>query len=582
MDRARIVAALEEMATLLELKGENQFKIRAYNNGARIIQNLDADLEELVKEGNLSNLRGIGRSLAEKITTMVETGSLPALEKLRDEIEPGLLEMLDLPGLGPKRVKALHDGLKVSSLGELEYACEENRLIELPGFGARSQAKVLESIGLFRKHRERTHYSRALELAEPLMAEMKALPGVQRGSIAGSLRRKMETVKDIDLLAAVAEVDRTAVGDWLAGHSQVEALVAQGPTKVSVVLADGINLDLRMVGVEVWGSALAHFTGSRDHNITMRQRAIDQGMRLSEWGLFKGDRRIAGTDEKELHGALGLSFIPPGLREANGEVEAAAEGRLPTLLDHGDIMGCLHNHTNWSDGNDTLDEMAQAAREMGWRWLGIADHSQAARYANGLDPQRLEEQISAIGELNDQLSSSASAESLGMTLLSGVEVDILVDGKLDLPDRILEELDHVVASIHSRFNLPEKEQTARLCRAASHPGVDIIGHPTGRLLLARPGYDVDLSKVIDTCAREGTAIEINASPRRLDLDWRYCRMAREKGVKLVINPDAHSTRTLDHVRYGVNVARKGWLERKNVLNCLSTDELFHWLSDRRQ
>ena len=573
MHRAAIADALDELGTLLELQGANPFKVRAYRNGARVLRQFDGDFATLVRDGRLGELKGFGKALAEKVTALINDGRIELLERLRADTPTGMFELLELPGLGPKRLRALHAALGIASVGELEAACRDDRLTELPGFGVRSQAKLLEAIAQHRRHRARTRYHRALAIAEPLLEALRGLPGVARAEPAGSLRRRMETVKDIDLLAAVAPKHRQAVGDWLAHHPDTEAVTAQGPTKVSVALAAGLNCDLRMVALDEWGSALAHFTGSRDHNIALRQRALDRGLRLSEWGLFRDDQRSAGATEAELHAALGLAWIPPELREDRGEITTAAEGGLPRLVEQRDVRGALHNHTDWSDGRGTLHEMAAAAQALGWEWLGIADHSPSVRYANGLSVARLREQMAAIATLNAELD--------GLVLLAGSEVDILPDGTLDLPDDALAELDYVVVAVHSHFGLSRHEQTARICRAVAHPRADVLAHPTGRLLLARDGYDVDMARVIDACADHGTAIEINANPHRLDLDWRHHRRARERGVRLTISPDAHRPESLAHARFGVGVTRKGGLEADDLLNCLGLTELRAWLTERR-
>lgn len=570
-DTEEVIAVLEEMATILELKGENPFKVRAYANAARTLSAQAEPVEELVASGKLGRLKGFGEAITEKVTTLVETGKLPAYEELRSSVPDGLFEMLKIPQMGPKKVKAIHDELGISSLGELEYACHENRLAVLPGFGAKSQERVLKGIEDLKRYATQFLYPDAAEAARQLTQGLKGLKAVEAAQVAGSLRRRREVVKDIDIVASSQKAD--AVAEAFSRLPQVAEVTLSGPTKTSVRLEGGIACDLRVVEPSSWAAALVHFTGSKEHNTQLRGRAKKEGLTLNEYGLFKGKRPKSLKTEEELYKALGLFFIPPELREGLGEVEAAEAGELPELIEEGDLAGILHVHTDWSDGLNTLEEMARATREAGYGYLGICDHSQSAAYANGLSPKRAREQQRAIDKLNEKLK--------GFRLFKGIEVDILADGSLDYDDKLLASFDFVVASIHSRFGLSQEEQTRRLLKAASHPSVTIIGHPTGRLLLAREGYAVDIEAFLEGAAKHGVAVELNSHPQRLDLDWRYLRRAKELGVAVAINPDAHHPGGLSDVSYGVGIARKGWLSAQDVLNTRGAEELAEFFSSKK-
>ena len=558
MTKDQVAASLREIGTILELNGENPFKCRAYLNAARTLETSPTDLTELVRTNRLGELPGIGDALREKITTLVNTGKLPYLEELRTTIPSGLLSLLDLPGLGPKKLRILRDQLKIESIEALTKACQDGRLASLDGFGEKTATNLLDSIQRRATYSKLHRLGTALPAAQALLTHLRECPSVNQAEIAGSLRRGKEIVKDLDLIASSKKPKE--VMKAFTSAPNVEKVIAHGETKSSVILTGGIPCDLRVVPPEVWPTALAHFTGSKEHNIALRQRAIDRGLHLSEWGLLNGKSKtpLKLKDEKDLHKALGLAFIPPELREDSGEIAAAEKGELPDLLTRDQIRGCLHNHTLASDGQDTLAAMAQAAAELGLEWLGIADHSKSSFQANGLDVKRLEKQIEEIQSLNSKKPKC--------TLLSGTECDILKEGKLDFPDSLLKELDYVVASVHSGFTSNEKEMTDRIIRAIENPHVTCLGHPTGRLLLEREAYPVNIPKILDAAAANGTWIELNANPWRLDLDWRWWHKARDLGILCCINPDAHKTSHLRFLDFGVTLARKGWLRAQDVVN----------------
>ena len=565
MTKDQVASALREIGTILELQGENPFKCRAYLNGARTLETSATDLTELVRTNRLGELPGIGDALREKITTLITTGKLPYLEELRSSIPAGLLPLLDLPGLGPKKLRALRDKLKIESLEALTQACQDGRLAALEGFGEKTATNLLEAIDRHANYKKLHRLGTALPAARTLLEHLKQSPLVLHAEIAGSLRRGKEVVKDLDLIASSKKPKE--VMKLFVSSLNVEKVVNHGETKSSVILTGGIPCDLRVIPPESWATALAHFTGSKEHNIALRQRAIDRGLHLSEWGLLKGKSKtpLKLKDEKDLHKALGLAFIPPELREDSGEIAAAEKNELPDLLTRDQIRGCLHNHTLASDGQDSLSSMAQAAAEQGLEWLGIADHSKSSFQANGLDAKRLEKQIEEIRLLNSKKPKC--------TLLSGTECDILKDGKLDFPDSLLSELDYVVASVHSGFTSDEKEMTQRIIRAMENPHVTCLGHPTGRLLLEREAYPLNIPKILDAAAATGTWIELNANPWRLDLDWRWWHKARDLGILCCINPDAHKTSHLRFLDFGVTLARKGWLRAQDVVNTRTLSQL---------
>lgn len=586
MKKAEIAAVLTDIATLLELKGENPFKIRAYVTGARVIESLsEEEIAERVAAETLDEVKGIGDALAQKVGELVRTGKLEFYEKLKASLPPGLVELLEIPGVGPKKIKALHEQLGIDSIAKLEEGCKAGKVAALAGFGEKTQTKILEGIANRAAYGKRHVWLEAWQVAEPILAGLRTLPQVEQAEHAGSLRRRLETVGDLDFL--VATRDPQPVADWFVRLAEVKEVTAHGETKASVRLQSGIQADLRLVPPEQFVFALHHFTGSKDHNVQMRGRALQHGLSMSEWGLVpaegegtakqKAEDRGRKTDirtEEELFRALGLNFIPPELREGRGEIEAAEAGPLPRLLEESDIRGVFHNHTTESDGHNTLEEMTRAAQALGWEYLGIADHSKASFQARGLDEARLAAEVAAIKKLN-------ASKKFTTHVFAGSEVDILPDGRLDFGDDVLAMLDYVVVSVHSVFNRSREEQTARIIRAIENPHVTMLGHLTGRILLERPGYDVDAEKVIDAALANGVIIELNASPWRLDMDWRLWRRAAERGLLTSINPDAHSTAQLEWFRAGVAAARKGWLTKEHVLNTRSLAEVKNYLAETK-
>ncbi len=575
-DRKSIISALEEIALLLELKGANPFKVRAYENGARAISDYEGDLAEGLKSGELAEIKGVGKSLLAEIEALLKTGESPALQELKKEVPEGLLEMMKVKGLGPKKVQVLHEKLGITNLGELEYACNENRLLELPGFGEKTQKSILE--GIDRLHRFSGHYllSDAWELAEKMRERVASLDNVKRCEIAGSIRRRKEIVKDIDLLAVAEEDDAPGIMEAFCGLEEVKSVVGTGPTKTSVLLQEGLQVDLRVVREEQFPFALVYFTGSKQHNVALRGRAKLKQLKLNEYGLFPADDSgpsVPCASEAEVFQALDLAEIPPELREDRGEVAAAEKGRLPELLEESQLRGALHNHSRYSDGAATIEEMALGARELGWEYIGISDHSQSAFYAHGLSPDDLRRQHDEIDELNERLED--------IHIFKGIESDILVDGSLDYDEDLLSRFDFVVASVHSRFGLDSKEQTKRCVHAVQNPFTTILGHPTGRLLLARDGFEVDMDIVLEAAAESHCAVELNANPRRLDLDWRLLRRAAVKGIQISIAPDAHRVEGMADLRFGVAMARKGWLGPGEVLNTRKLKDMRAYLAARR-
>lgn len=566
-DAAAIAAALRELATLLELLGENPFKVRAHENAAAAIEGGEFDPVEEALAGTLGERRGFGESMVKKVRELVTTGHMAELEDLRRQVPPGLIEMLRIPGFGPKKIQAVWRQLDITTVDALAEACAAQRLRGLPGFGAKTEEKILEGIAQVRTHAGQVLWAEAWARAAPLADALRRVKAVQRLEVAGSLRRRREVVKDIDIVASSDEPLRVmAAFKKLPGVAEV---TASGETKTSVRLEGGLACDLRVVTDAQFPFALAHFTGSKDHNVAMRGRAQQRfGIRMSEYGLFDeghGGKLLACRDEAAIHRRLGLAFIEPELRENAGEIEAAEEGTLPDLVRREDLRGTLHVHTTHSDGKASVAAMAEAAARLGFEWLGLADHSVSAAYAGGMKPGDVRRQFEEIDAIN--------ARGGPCRLFKGIEVDILADGDIDYDEAIWRETDFLVASVHSGFKMTEREMTRRLCRALEHPYVTILGHPTGRLLLRRAGYPVDLEAVIATAAKRRKMIEINCDPNRMDLDWRWLRRARDAGVTLPICPDAHDPAGLEHTWLGVGIARKGWLRARDVLNCLSADQV---------
>jgi DNA polymerase (family 10) len=576
VDKAQAAAILDDVGDLLELRGDNPFEARAYHNAARTIGALDDDLEALVANGKIAAVPGLGKTLVQRVTELVNTGQMTLHQELLAAIPAGLRAMLKIPGLGPKRIRQIADTLHITTLEELRAAAEGNQIATLPGFGAKSQENILKGLAFVSQHADHYLYPVAEADATAIAATLRALPQVVRLSIAGSLRRRKEVVKDVDMVASVArEEDRAAVMDALVALPQVASVTGKGDTKTSVILRPGIALDLRVVTDDDYPYTLHHFTGSRDHNIALRGRAQREGIKINEYGLFRGDERIPVRDEREFYQALGMHYVEPEMREDRGEIELALKGDLPTLVTEADLRGILHVHSTWSDGRVSIREMAEATLALGKSYLGMCDHSKYAAYAGGLNEDAVKRQHEEIDQLNAEYAGR-------LRILKGTECDILKDGALDYDDQTLASFDFVVVSIHSQFQLPPAEQTARLIRALENPYTSILGHPTGRILLQRDGYAPDLDAVIDRAGELGTAIELNADPLRLDLDWRLHRRAVERGVAIPINPDAHTTDGLLNLRYGVGIARKGWLTPADVLNTRPVDDLLAWFAALRQ
>ena len=575
-DREATAAILDEIALLMELKGENPFKTRAYKTGAEIVRTHPGDIMKLAAEDDLKGIKGIGDALAQKINEIATTEKLEFHENLRAEFPEGLFDLFEIQGLGAKKIKALYEKLAVGSIADLKAVCEDGRVAELSGFGKKTAEKVLEAIAYRESNAGRFRQNEVAASVETIQAFLRAHPNVTRVSVAGSYRRGKETLHDLDFIVATKKPE--AVLDAFVAADFVDKIVAHGKTKASVHLKDqGIPADLRAVDNESFPFALQYFTGSKEHNVALRGRAQKLGFTLNEYRLASTDESAASLktlpDEEAIYKKLGLPPIDPALRENTGEIEAAEDGDLPDLVSLENLRGTFHNHTTASDGKATLEEMAAAAQDLGLQYLGIADHSKSSVQANGLEEARLEKQVEEIAALN--------SESEGFRLFSGTECDILKDGSLDFSDATLSGLDYVVASVHSAFTLSEKDMTARIIRAIENPHVTMLGHLTGRLLLRREPYAVDIPAVIEAAAATGTIIELNASPWRLDMDWRWWKLAKEKGVQTSINPDAHSAHGLSNLFYGVRAARKGWLERKDVINCLPLGKIEAALARKR-
>ncbi len=579
MDKEKVAAILVEIGTLLELKGENPFKTRAYANGARIIESLSEPLAKLVEEKRLGEIKGIGEALEQKITELVETGKLKYYEDLKASIPPGFIEMLDISGLGPKKIQALHKKLGVDSIEKLEAACKAGQVAELDGFGEKTQTNILEGIERKRTYASKHLLSDAVRAADPLLENLRQHPAVIRCSAGGSLRRNREVCGDIDLLASSKKP--LEVIDFFVSQPGILKIIAKGETKASVLLDGGIQCDLRVVSDTEFPFALAYFTGNKEHNIIMRQRAIQRGLRLNEYGLFKSKEEtrdpkllVPCASEEEIFAKLDLVYVPPELREDHGEFAASEKNNLPKLIEWTDLKGALHNHSIASDGKNTLEEIVAYMEDLGLEYWAITDHSKSSFQANGLDAKRLREQIKEIKRLNEKIAARGSE----FRLLAGSEVDILKD-RLDFDDDVLAELDVVVASLHVPSS-NEAENTKRLIRAAENPHVHMLAHLTGRLLLEREPYPMNIHAVIDACAATGTWLELNCNPYRFDLDWRHWPYALSKGVKCVINPDAHRNEHAGFLRLGAGIARKGWLEKQDVINTLPLKALMKALKHK--
>lgn len=567
-----IAAVFDEIADLLEIEGDNPFRIRAYRNGARTLRELGRDIQTLIERGDdITRLAGIGKNLANRIHEILETGHCRSLDKLRKQLPADLTELLRLPGLGPKRVHTLYHELDIHTLMQLERAARDGLVRHLPGFGAKTEARILEVIQAHADTSRRFKLVVASRYAETLVAYLKKIEGVQQVKVAGSYRRARETVGDLDILVTAHNSRR--VMEHFVAFDEVDKVLSQGTTRATVILRSELQVDLRVVPQQSYGAALYYFTGSRAHNIAVRRIARQRGLKINEYGIYRGKQRIAGATEEELFAALGLPWIPPELRENRGEIEAAHAGLLPDLITTGDLRGDLHAHTTASDGHESLRDMAAAARTCGLQYLAITEHSKRLTVAHGLDSKRLLAQMEAIDQFN--------SENRGITLLKGIEVDILEDGSLDMPDPILARLDLVIGAVHSRFGLSRAKQTQRILRAMDNPNFTLLAHPSGRLIERREPYDVDMSRIIRHARDRHCYLELNAHPERLDLLDTHCQLAREEGVLISINSDAHSSADFDNLRFGVGQARRGWLEKKDVLNTRSLTTLRSLLSASR-
>ncbi|MDO9313564.1 MAG: DNA polymerase/3'-5' exonuclease PolX [Burkholderiaceae bacterium] len=564
IQNAEVAGVFTEIADLLEIEGANPFRIRAYRNAARTIGTLSRSVHSMVAHGeDLDALPGIGIDLAAKMTEIVSTGRCALLDRLRTELPSGISELLEVPGLGPKRVRALHHELGVQSVEQLHCAARDGRIQQIAGFGARLQQAILDATAAHAPSASRTRIDVAEPVAEALMATLVGVPGVERVVVAGSLRRRRETIGDLDLLVSL-NGDAPVIDRFVHGED-VRQILSHGSTRASVVLRNGLQVDLRAVERASFGAAWLYFTGSKAHNIALRRLAQRQGLKINEYGVFRGGERVAGDSEESVYRAVGLRFIEPELRENQGEIEASRQGRLPVPLQLADLRGDLHVHTRESDGHDALEAMVKAAREHGLDYLAVTEHSRRLAVGRGLDPARLARQIDRIDRFNET--------STGFTVLKGIEVDILEDGTLDLPDSILKRLDLVVGAIHHRLDLPRDRQTERVLRAMDQRCFTLLAHPVGRLFGEREACDIDLLRVLRKAKQRGCFVELNSHPSRLDLDDTACRMARDEGVLVSINSDAHSTLDFAHLRLGIGQARRGWLEKSDVLNTRSLQDL---------
>lgn len=575
LSTSQIADALEEVGTLLEISGENAFRTRAYINAARILRGTQDDIQTFIEKAKARQIKGVGQGLTQDIDDLAFRGKLDLLEELKQDFPQGVLEILKLKGLGAKKVRIIYKDLGITSIEELETACKEGQLAEVKGFGEKTLKNILSSIDNYRTFKSRFLFSVALKEAEDIVLNLQKCSHCKEINIAGSLRRCKETVKDIDLIASSDKP--SALMDYFIKLPQLTAITAHGETKSSAILTSGIALDLRVVKPSQYPSALLHFTGSKEHNTQLRSLALKHNWKLNEYGLFHKETAFSLADEKAIYNKLELAYIPPELREAQVEIEEASHlwqsgKKFPDLIQESDLKGVLHCHSTYSDGSSSLKQLAVAIRDMGFSYLGISDHSQTAAYAGGLKADDIKRQHEEIDLLNEELKP--------FMIFKGIESDILVDGSLDYEDKILETFDFVIASVHSNFNLDKTAMTRRIIRAINNPFTTILGHPTGRLLLKREGYQLNIQEILEAAKSNGVAIEINANPWRLDLDWRQLREAKRLGIQLPICPDAHSIKGVKDLRYGIGIARKGGLEKKHVLNCLNTDEFQEFLNKR--
>jgi DNA polymerase (family 10) len=570
-----IAKIFNQLADLLEIKGDNPFRIRAYRMAARNIGSLSDDVREMIKNGkDLTEISGIGKDLAEKIGQIVKSGGLSQLEEIKKEVPAALIDLMKIEGLGPKRTGVLYEKLGIENIDELEKAAEKGKIKELEGFGEKTEENILREIkrgGAQKGEKARIKLADAEELAGPLIKYLKQIDGVKKIEIAGSYRRGRETVGDLDIL--VTHMKGSDVMQRFVDYEDVERVLAKGQTKSSVLMKSNLQVDLRAVPEVSYGAALHYFTGSKEHNIEIRKMGMEKGLKINEYGVFKDDQRIAGKTEKEVFAQVGLPYIEPELRENRGELEAAQDNKLPQLIEIEDIRGDLHTHTDETDGRSSLEQMAQAAVAKGYEYLAICDHSKRVSVSNGMDEKRLSEQIDQIERLNEKLDK--------IVLLKSIEVEILEDGSLDLPDRILKRLDLVVCAVHYKFRISREKQTERIIKGISNPYVTILSHPTGRLINRREPYELDMESLMKAAKDTGCALELNAQPERMDLNDLYCKMAKENGVMIVISTDAHSTDELNMMKYGIKQARRGWIEADDVLNTKNLQQLLKWIKNRR-
>jgi DNA polymerase (family 10) len=559
-----IAEIFDRLADLLEIEDANPFRVRAYRNASRIIGGLSQSVEQMLRAGeDLSDLPYIGEDLAHKIQTIVETGKLPLLEEVQTRVPGELSELMKIPGLGPKRVKTLYKALQIDSLDDLRHALESGQVRELEGFGEKSEEVLAASIGRLTGAERRTRWFDAEEIVQPLLAYLKKQKGLKQIDVAGSFRRRRETVGDLDILVTCKK--GTPVADRFVKYEEVKEVISHGETRSTVILRSGMQVDLRVVPEVSYGAAMHYFTGSKAHNIAVRKLGVKRGLKINEYGVFKGEKRIAGRTEKEVFEQVELPFIEPELREDRGEIEAAAKGKLPELVELADICGDLHCHTKATDGQSSIEQMARAAAERGYAYIAITDHTQRVTMAKGLDAKRLAQQRQEIDRLNEKLD--------GIVILKGAEVDILEDGSLDLPAHALETLDFTVCAVHYNLGLSRSKQTERIIRAMDNPCFNVLAHPTGRLIDERDPYELDLDRVMQAASERGCFLEVNGQPSRLDLNDVYAKMAKDMKVKVAISTDAHSTAQLDYMRLGVGQARRGWLEAADVINTRSLREL---------
>src|SRR5574341_352059 len=558
MTNQQIVKILEEIADILEIQGEIVFKVRAYRKAVETVSNLPKEISTMTEE-ELRELPGIGEAIAKKVHTLATTGKLDYYEELKKSEFAPLVDLLQIPSVGPKHARMLYERLGVKTVSDLEKAAKEGKIKDLPGMGAKSEENILKGITALFRHKERIPLGQILPKAEKIVEELKKVKEVKNIALAGSLRRMKETIADGDVL--VSAVKSEPIMEAFVKLPQVERVLSHGETKSSIITKDNFQVDLRVVKPESWGAALHYFTGSKSHNVKVRTLAVKKGLSVNEYGLWKGKKVLASKTEEDMYKSLGLQWMPPEIREDWGEVELSAKHKIPLLIQEKDIKGDLQMHTEWSDGKDTIEEMARAAQNLGYEYIAITDHSPLVGITGGLDEKRVRKQIEEIKKVNRKFKN--------FRILSGIEVDIRGDGKLDLPDEMLKELDIVVATVHSRFNLPKEQMTKRIVKALENPVVDILGHPTGRLLGKRDPYEVDLDKVIDAAIANGKVLELNGSPDRLDLPDIWVRKAKDKGIKISIATDSHRTEHLQEwMRYGVAYGKRGWLQKEDVVNTL--------------